>query len=75
MNFKMKYSDFDELIKYVTEKAKGSALSFEINLEGNLLIKLVDTVGDQVTVEVYPESVDYFPRITKTYRLQEELKK
>jgi len=75
MNFKMKHSDFDELTKYINLKAKGSSLEFKVSLEGNLEIKVIDMNGDQVIVTIFPEDMDYFPRINKTYRLQEEIKK
>lgn len=75
MTFKCSYSDFVELAQFMEKKAKGSSMFMEINLEGHLVIKTTDMFSDQVNIVIFQEDINYQPRITKTYRLTEEILK
>lgn len=75
MSFKCSFSDFKELAQFMEKKANGSSLSIELNLEGHMIVRTSDSANDQVTITIFPEDVNYHPRITKTYRLTEETSK
>lgn len=57
------------------KRANGASLFIDLNLEGQLVVRTSDNFNDQVTITIFPEDVNYHPRITKTYRLTEETSK
>lgn len=75
MSFKCSFSDFKELAQFMEKRANGASMFIDLNLEGQLVIRTSDNFNDQVTITIFPEDVNYHPRITKTYRLTEETSK
>lgn len=73
MNFKMSGKDFEMLAKFYEKKCKGSTLQFSQNRETNLQVKVTTELGDEVTIDLYDDSTNTFPMVTKKARLGDEL--
>lgn len=66
MNFKLSYSNLQELWNYVSKNCNGSELKIEITLENKLLIHTTDKYQDPVIIII---SEQMLPKLTKTTRL------
>lgn len=75
MNFKLSYSNFELLNKYIEKKAKGADLTLSVTHQGQLEVKLSNTAQEQVIITLFEdrEGGASLPKIAVTRRLGDEI--
>lgn len=73
MAFKISASDVKEIIEYLTAQCPGSSIEISISpTESVLSLKATNKRSELVTIEVYPEDVSTFPKLSKSMRLKDD---
>ncbi len=72
MNFKLTYSDFLEVSKYIEKQCDHSDLMLGFDALNRLVIKTCTKYGEEVTITVFDGDHSKFPTLTKTGRLNDE---
>lgn len=77
MNFKMSYSDFELLAKYLGKEAKGKDITLSYQHNQFLEVRVSNNLEEPVVVTMYPQEdgkATSFPKISVTRRLGDEIK-
>lgn len=73
MGFKISASDVKEIIEYLSEQCPGSNVEISISpTESVLSLKASNKRSELVSIEVYPEDVSTFPKLSKSMRLKDD---
>lgn len=74
MGFKVSASDLKEITEYLTRQCPGSSAVIYIEPnESKMFISAVNKRSEPVTIEVSPEDVSAFPKLTKAMRLKDDV--
>lgn len=74
MGFKISASDVKEIMEYLVQQCPGS--SVEVTIEPNeskMFLKASNKRSESVMIEVSPEDVSAFPKLTKAMRLKDDV--
>lgn len=74
MGFKVSASDIKEIMEYLVRQCPGSMVEFSIEPnESKMYLKASNKRSEAVTIEVNPEDVSVFPKLTKVMRLADDV--
>jgi hypothetical protein len=77
MIFKMSYSDFELLAKYLERQAKGKDITLNYQQNQFLEVRVSNLLEEPVVITLYPQEdgkATSFPKISVTRRLGDEIK-
>ena len=74
MGFKVSADDIKEITQYLVGQCPGSMVEFIIEPnESKMYIKASNKRSEAVTIEVSPEDINVFPKLTKAMRLADDV--